>query len=512
MTISYIKSPATIQEYSVSQFSNQLKHLIESNYGFVRIKGEISGFKLASSGHGYFNLKDDTAVLFCACWRPVMAKLKNIVVDGIEVVVLGKVTTYAGQSRYQLTVQHIELSGSGSFMKLLQERRERLSKEGLFEAVHKKKIPFLPRRIGVITSLTGAVIKDILHRITERFPTNIIIWPTSTQGDNAAVEIETAIVGLNALPLKPDIIIIARGGGSIEDLWCFNEEIVVRAAFNSSIPIISAIGHETDYTLLDLVADKRAPTPTAAAEFAVPVLSNLMHTIDNYHRFLISKFQRLIKYYQQSLFKYNNFLNSSNNYLAFRRQKLDEVGFRLLDSLPSALKYKKLQLASFDLGPSKIKQSLNYKTLELNTRYDFLVKSLSKCTSLGHQKLYELDFKLNDALPDILKYKKLKLASFDLGPNKIKQLINYKKLQINTKEENLLKNGQTKISSTRLKLDNLSNLLNSLSYKSSLKRGYAVVRSFDGKVIADQASAKLNEQLNIEFYDGSVDVKIEKII
>ncbi len=279
-----------IPEWTVSELSAALKKTVEDAYGFVRVRGEISGFKGASpSGHCYFRLKDDKAVLETVIWKMVYGRLRFKPQEGLEVVATGRLTTYPGSSKYQLVIENLEPAGVGALMALLEERKKKLAAEGLFDEARKQLIPFLPAVIGVITSPTGAVIRDILHRLSDRFPRHVLVWPVRVQGDGSAEEVSAAIHGFNALPEggripRPDVLIVARGGGSLEDLWSFNEEIVVRAAAESMIPLISAVGHETDITLIDFASDKRCPTPTAAAECAVPVRSDLLTRIDSLAR------------------------------------------------------------------------------------------------------------------------------------------------------------------------------------------------------------------------------------
>ncbi|MDA0704221.1 MAG: exodeoxyribonuclease VII large subunit, partial [Proteobacteria bacterium] len=258
-------------EFTVSEISGALKRTLEDQFAHVRIRGEISGFKRAASGHLYFALKDDKAVIDSVCWRGTAGNLSLSPEDGMEVIVTGRVTTYPARSRYQVVVESIELAGEGALLKLLEDRRRRLGEEGLFDPECKRPLPYLPEVIGVVTSPTGAVIRDILHRLADRFPRHVIVWPVLVQGEGSAEQIAAAIRGFNALvpggPVpRPDLLIVARGGGSLEDLWSFNEEVVVRAAAASEIPLISAVGHETDTTLIDFASDRRAPTPTAAAE------------------------------------------------------------------------------------------------------------------------------------------------------------------------------------------------------------------------------------------------------
>ena len=274
---------------SVTELSMSLKRTIETSYGRVRVRGEISGFKRHASGHCYFSLKDEGACMDAVVWRSSAQALAFRPEDGAEVIATGKLTTYPGRSKYQIVVERMELAGEGALMALLDKRRRTLAAEGLFDVERKRKLPFLPRVIGVVTSPTGAVIRDILHRLEDRCPTHVIVWPVPVQGEGASAKVAQAIRGFGAIepggPVpRPDLLIVARGGGSIEDLWAFNEEEVVRAAAESPIPLISAVGHETDTTLIDFASDRRAPTPTAAAEIAVPVRSELMALVDDLGR------------------------------------------------------------------------------------------------------------------------------------------------------------------------------------------------------------------------------------
>jgi exodeoxyribonuclease VII large subunit len=336
--------------FSVTDLSNHLKRAVESQFSHVKVRGEISGYKLHSSGHAYFALRDTDCVLDAVMWRGTRASAP--MQDGLEVIATGKLTTYGGRSKYQMVITHVEAAGQGALLKILQDRKIKLQKEGLFD--RSRELPKFPTVIGVITSPTGAVIRDILHRLNDRFPCHLLIWPVMVQGTGAPEQIAAAIIGFNKFPLRPDVLIVARGGGSLEDLWAFNEEIVVRAAANSDIPIISAVGHETDTTLIDFAADKRAPTPTAAAEFATPdqqqlklfvseteirlqrvigqmqeryrlLFENLSNRIPDLPSIVMEKNQRLDEWFER-------YVRSSLVFLDRHQQKLSSI------KIPSALK------------------------------------------------------------------------------------------------------------------------------------------------------------------------------
>lgn len=435
---------AVPREFSVSELSHKIKEILEQNLGYIKVKGEISGLKIASSGHAYFNLKDNLSILACTCWRPVFSKIPFPLSDGMEVIASGKITSYGGQSRYQLSVDRLEPAGIGAMMQILKERKAKLEKEGLFDQSHKKLLPFMPTRIGIVTSITGAVIQDIIHRITNRSPTHIIVWPVTVQGETAAREVVSAINGFNEMDKeqRPDVIIVARGGGSIEDLWSFNEEIVVRSVYNSNIPIISAVGHETDYTLIDLVADVRAPTPTAAAEFAVPVAADLKYTLGLYYSKLLNRINGLVDYKNQTITNFNTILKYQLSYINSVEQRLDELNFKLLESLPNHIKTKTIILSQFFLErliPNKI---LSYKKLELSHHTLDLHRSINKILENIHH---------------------------------------------------------------RLSLNSVS--LASLNYENILKRGFAIISNDDGNALASCKDVKADDKFSIRFFDGTIAAK-----
>lgn len=319
---------------SVGELSGRLKRMVEGEFGHVRLRGEISGYKRATSGHAYLCLKDDVAVIDGVMWKGSAAALPFAPQDGIEVIATGKLTTYPGRSKYQIVIERMELAGAGALMALLEKLKAQLAGEGLFDPARKKPLPFLPRTIGVVTSPTGAVIRDILHRLEDRCPSHVLVWPVKVQGQGAAAEIAAAIRGFDALAEggavpRPDLVIVARGGGSIEDLWAFNEEPVVRAVAGCSIPIISAVGHETDTTLCDYAADLRAPTPTAAAEMAVPVLADLRLTIAGYRQRTERCARRYVERGRERLAVQARLLPRRDAILGPQRQRADELAARL---------------------------------------------------------------------------------------------------------------------------------------------------------------------------------------
>jgi exodeoxyribonuclease VII large subunit len=348
---------ANLPEWTVSELSAALKRNIEQNFSYVRVRGEISGFKRHSSGHCYLALKDSEAVLDAVCWRNTAIRLAVKPEDGMEVVCTGRLTTFPGRSKYQLVIDSMALAGVGAILKMLEERRKRLAAEGLFAAERKRKLPFLPRVIGVVTSPSGAVIRDILHRLDDRFPRHVLLWPVAVQGEFAAQQVAAAINGFNRLAPegrvpRPDLLIVARGGGSLEDLMPFNEEIVVRAAAASTIPLISAVGHETDTTLIDYAADRRAPTPSAAAEIAVPVRLDLLAELDGKTARLSRGWARALGERRKHLEALARGLPHPRTVLETAQQKLDDraerltLGFRQM----IALRRHRLAVAGGRLG------------------------------------------------------------------------------------------------------------------------------------------------------------------
>jgi len=452
-------------EFTVTEVSNLIKRSVEDNFEFVRVRGEISGLKVAPSGHIYFSLKDSGAVLASVCWKGVAANLKQKLEEGLEVVCTGSVSVYTGQSKYQLVVRDATPAGVGALMALLEKRKQQFAKEGLFDANHKKKVPFLPKTIAVITSPTGAVIQDILHRIEDRYPVRVVVWPVLVQGDQAAQQIAKAVYGLNNIQdksLRPDVIIVARGGGSIEDLWPFNEEIVVRAVFNSDIPIISAVGHETDTTLIDYVSDLRAPTPTAAAEFAVPVKRELELAVQElslrHDRAFKNCYMTAVQAVQILVHKLPNVEYLINNYI----QRLDDLGMRIVSSLP---KYIELLGSRFVHYSSKLVVPNYYIELK------------AKGVSIIHSQLNNLSYRVL----------KEKLHNMQLVGQRLK-------IDISRRESSL---------------EHIAQLLESYNYTNVLKRGFAVVRNKGGSVIRSVDQLPSGIIVEVELSGGSKEAKVE---
>ena len=370
--------------YSVGEFSHVIKKLVETNFSYVRIRGEISRPSFPGSGHVYFTLKDADGTIAAIIWKYTLPRLSVMPEEGMEVICTGKITTFAGQSKYQIIVDNMEVAGEGALLKMLEDRRKKLLAEGLFNPEHKKPIPYLPEIIAVITSPSGAVIKDILHRLSDRFPSHVYIWPVAVQGEGSAKQVSNAIDQLNQLSKetnvkRPDLIIVARGGGSLEDLWSFNEEIVVRSVFNSTIPIISAVGHETDTTLIDFVSDLRAPTPTGAAEKSVPVRDELKARVGELGLRIHSSFLSKVNNNKDHLRNLFRLLGKPDQILDNKSQKLD-YAYRDLENLFQNIfvdqKNKISQFAQRLLPPKVLINNLDAKKQLLDTRFRNLIENL----------------------------------------------------------------------------------------------------------------------------------------
>src|SRR5579883_2283449 len=388
-------------EITVSEMSAALKRSIEQGFSYVRVRGEISGFKRHGSGHLYLCLKDSDAVLDAVCWRGTAARLGVRPEDGMEVVCAGRLTTYPGRSKYQLVIESMELAGIGALLKMLEERRARLAAEGLFDEERKKKLPFLPRVIGVVTSPTGAVIRDILHRLNDRFPRHVLLWPVAVQGESAAEQVTAAIAGFNRLAPggkvpRPDLLIVARGGGSLEDLMAFNEEIVVRAAAASKIPLISAVGHETDTTLIDYASDRRAPTPSAAAEMAVPVRLELLAQIGNIGGRMAGAMLRLLDERRLRVVGLGRGLPDPRSLLDAAAQRLDDRAERLGNGMQQFLRLKRDRLAALGafVRPEALRQQLRQAGERLTALPERLSHAMRRFLEREQQRLHALGGRL----------------------------------------------------------------------------------------------------------------------
>ena len=437
---------SNLPEFSVGDLARALKRTVEDAFGYVRVRGEISQPKHHSSGHLYLRLKDDSAVIEAVCWRPTVAKLPMVPADGMEVICTGRLTTYPSRSQYQLVIESMELAGEGALLKMLEDRKRRLAAEGLFAPERKKKLPFLPEVIGVVTSPTGAVIRDILHRLADRFPRRVLLWPVAVQGENAAAQVAAAIAGFNALapggPVpRPDLIIVARGGGSLEDLMAFNEEVVVRAAAASVIPLISAVGHETDTTLIDFAADLRAPTPTAAAELAVPVRAELLAQLLDLERRGVRALARGV---------------------GERRTRLEGLGRGLGD--PRTL--------------------INERAQRLDERSERLALAIAALAERQRTRL--------DRLAATLRHPREKLAEARA------------RLAAEARALPVALRAAARLDERRTRLESLGQLLESYSYKGVLARGFALVSDGRHQPLTSAAAANGAASFVLTFHDGEV--------
>jgi len=442
-------SSSNIGDYTVSEISQALKRTVEDQFGFVRVRGEISGYRGPhSSGHAYFALKDEAARIEAVVWRGVMGKLRFRPEEGMEVIATGKLTTYPNSSKYQIVIEALEPAGAGALMALLEERKRKLAAEGLFDPSRKQLLPFMPAVIGVVTSPTGAVIRDILHRIADRFPVHVLVWPVRVQGEGCGEEVAAAIAGFNALPdggaiARPDVIIVARGGGSLEDLWGFNDEVVVRAAAASEIPLISAVGHETDWTLIDHAADVRAPTPTGAAEMAVPVRRELIDRTDELRRRLDQAAARALDLRRTRLISASRALPRPMDILALPRQRFDGLAGRLGAALGA-------NTASHQRRFDRIAGRLSPAGLQASHR-------------LLRDRLATLDARASRAVAETLTRK-------------------------------------------RALLDRAGSVFDAVNHLATLKRGYALVWDAEGKPVFARAGIVEGQALQIEFHDGRLPV------
>jgi len=477
MTHAQIVEPrANAVEWSVSELSAALKRTVEDEFSYVRVRGEVSGYRGPhASGHCYFCLKDEAARIDAVVWKGTFARMRFKPEEGMEVVATGRLTTYPGRSTYQIVVDSLEPAGVGALMALLEQRKRALAAEGLFDEARKQLLPYLPEVIGVVTSPTGAVIRDILHRLGDRFPRHVLVWPVRVQGEGAAEEIAAAIRGFNALPeqgavRRPDLMIVARGGGSIEDLWPFNEEIVVRAAADSLIPLVSAVGHETDVTLIDFAADRRAPTPTAAAEMAVPVRAELMAELANIARRAFACWQRGMDHRRTELRAAARALPSADALLAQPRQRLDACA----DRLPRALRANaQLHHTAFSRIAARLTpQMLRGLTGRRRDRFESVAARLASALRANAEQRRLMIERRRDRVA-----------------------------RLHARLDDLVRGG---IERRAARVERAGSLLEALSYHGVLARGFALVRDGAGKPLRAAAAVAPGAALSIEFADGRV--------
>jgi len=475
-------------EFSVTELSGAIKRVIEGEFSHVRIRGEVGRVSRPRSGHIYLDLKDDKSVISGVIWKGVSARLETQPEEGMEVVATGRITTFGGQSKYQIVIEDIKPAGMGALMALLEKRKTMLAAEGLFDPARKQPLPYLPEIIGVVTSPSGAVIRDILHRLRDRFPRKVLIWPVAVQGAKCASEVARAIAGFNGLTLggalpRPDLLIVARGGGSVEDLWGFNEEIVARAAAASKIPLISAVGHETDTTLIDFVADKRAPTPTAAAELAVPVRHELAAWLEGQEARMSQLLSNGLSQRGQRLRDMARALPRAETLLDGPRQRLDRAGEKLEPALIAGVQRRRVRLA--DVSGSLRPATLRQRVMNDRRRLDVLAARLGPALMRGLA-----------AKRDRFESRAAGFRPATLARDRKVKAENFAKLVARLSDA-----GQRQTAGWRQKLAALERLRETLSYKSTLARGYAVVRG-DGQVVTTTAAAKQAAALEIEFSDG----------
>ena len=485
---------ANAPEITVSELASALKRAIEDRFGYVRVRGEISGYRGPhSSGHAYFSLKDANARLDAVIWRTTLQRMRLKPEEGLEVVATGRLTTFPGKSSYQIVIESLELAGIGALMALLEARRRKLAEEGLFDASRKRKAPFLPRIVGVVTSPTGAVIRDILHRLSDRFPVRVVIWPVRVQGETSAAEVAAAIDGLNALPIdgpapRPDVLIVARGGGSLEDLMSFNDEAVVRAAARSAIPLIAAVGHETDWTLIDHAADVRAPTPTAAAEFAVPVRAELLAAIAELtarRRGAILRFSNRLRSDLRALLRA---LPTGEAIVATPRQRLDRAGDTLVARARGALGQRALKVAG--MGRLLARHSPRAHLAGQRERLRGLTGRLTRLRPL----LIERPRRAAEAVSRVF-IREAALAARRRGERE-KALASLAARMTRAYDERL--------QSRRAELYSAWQLLGAMSYRGVLSRGFALVRDEAQSPLRRAAEVRSAQRLEIEFADGKI--------
>lgn len=481
--------PGNVPEYSVSQLSIALKRTLEDGFGHVRLRGEVSGFKRHGSGHCYFSLKDEHACIDAVCFKREAGRLRFRPEDGLEVVAEGRITTYQSRSKYQIVVDHMAPAGAGALMALLEERKKKLAALGLFDQERKRPLPYLPRVIGIVTSPTGAVIRDILHRLEERFPRHVLVWPCAVQGETAAAQIAAAIEGFGRLPgdgslPRPDLLIVARGGGSIEDLWAFNEEVVVRAAAACPIPLISAVGHETDTTLIDHAADLRAPTPTAAAELAVPVRSELASRLQQLGGRAQHGIERELRALVQNVQGLARGVPDPAGVLGQKTQRLDDAAEDLAQAVDRMLERRLV--------------GLREQTHRLRAPADLLQDQAHRL----HRATEALGWRFSERRGQV--ETRLSHAAARLGLDEVERRLPRLGDALGSLAGRHDHATRHRIAAATTRFTAAAGRLESVSYQSVLARGFALVRGGRGKVVKRAADARVLERLEIEFADGRV--------
>ncbi|WIY53472.1 exodeoxyribonuclease VII large subunit [Devosia sp. YIM 151766] len=505
-------------EFTVSEIAQAVKRTVEDEFGHVRVRGEISGFRgQHSSGHAYFTLKDQAASIDAVVWKGNYARLSFKPEEGLEVIATGRLTTFPRSSKYQIVIDNIEPAGAGALMALLEERRKKLLEEGLFARERKKALPYLPRVIGVITSPTGAVIRDILHRLEDRFPSHVLVWPVRVQGETCAPDVVNAIEGFNAFAAggaipRPDLLIVARGGGSIEDLWGFNEEAVVRAVAASDIPVISAVGHETDTTLVDYAADMRAPTPTAAAEAAVPVRSELIAYVEDQGLRQRQAARRSLASLRDRLRAASAGLPRPSDLAATQRQSLDLAASMLTGALRHFVQGRRVDYSGLAaaLQPRLVRQ----RYAELKERLDNLGRNgasgLVKNVDRARLKFDPCSRQLPIAAATSIERKHTALGRLAprLRPQPLHAELRHARNQLAPIASRLAGAGVQMTTSRRQQLEQLGKLLDTLSYRNVLARGYAIVQDNQGQVVTRAASLAPGDALHIVLAEGEVDAAV----
>ncbi|WP_439541607.1 exodeoxyribonuclease VII large subunit [Hyphomicrobium sp.] len=534
-------SPAgNVAEFTVSELSNAVKRALEDGFGHVRLRGEVSGYRGPhASGHCYFSLKDDKAKIDAVVWRGVWSKLKIRPEEGMEVIATGRISSFPGSSKYQIVIDSLEPAGLGALMAQLEERKRRLAAEGLFADARKRPLPHLPKVVGIVTSPTGAVIRDMLAGFRERFPTRVIVWPVRVQGDGSAAEITAAIRGFNALdpagPIpRPDVLIVARGGGSLEDLWGFNDEAVVRAVAESTIPVISAVGHETDWTLIDLVADARAPTPTKAAEWAVPKHSDLLQETGKLSLRLTIAVRRVLEALRRDLKSAERGLPRAEDLASLPRQRLDSIAHRLDGALRARVQRGHTRFAQvagrlpsprslvaqprqrIDTAGARLGRALASNTQTHHTRHVRVTSRLhtgllANRLARAADRLDSFERRARECLRQTAAVRRAHLqhAAGRLQPAPVRHRIDRCGERLDTLASRARRAMSAGLDRRHRQLDGHGKLLGSLGYQSVLARGFALVRDGTGAMIRQATATHSGQAIQIEFADGRIAAEVK---